>query len=40
MIHNIPQPEFEDLIARELPNHDLVEVRKNHSFVRLENVCI
>ncbi|KAB8207004.1 FAD binding domain-containing protein [Aspergillus parasiticus] len=37
MIHNIPQPEFEDLIARELPNHDLVEVRKNHSFVRLEN---
>ncbi|KAE8423223.1 3-propionate hydroxylase [Aspergillus pseudocaelatus] len=37
MIHNIPQPEFEDLVARELSNHGLVEVRKNHSFVQLEN---
>ncbi|KAJ5095219.1 hypothetical protein N7532_007510 [Penicillium argentinense] len=32
MIHNIPQPKFEELVAKELSGSDLVEVRKNHSF--------
>ncbi|KAL4953470.1 FAD binding domain-containing protein [Aspergillus filifer] len=36
MIHNIPQPAFEELVARELEKNPLNEVRKNHSFVRLE----
>lgn len=35
MIHNIPQPTFEELVARHLAK-DGVEVRKNHSFVRCE----
>lgn len=38
MIHNIPQPAFEELIAKELEANDLVEIRKNHSFVRLDQV--
>lgn len=38
MIHNIPQPEFEQIIANELENNNLVEIRKNHSFVDLEDV--
>lgn len=37
MIHNIPQPTFEELVARHLVE-DGVEVRKNHSFVRCEQV--
>ncbi|KAL4782591.1 FAD binding domain-containing protein [Aspergillus varians] len=36
MIHNIPQPAFEELVARELAQKPLNELRKNHSFVRLE----
>lgn len=36
MIHNIPQPAFEDLIAKRLSKTGFVEVRKNHSFVSLE----
>ncbi|KAL4748467.1 hypothetical protein BDW72DRAFT_205593 [Aspergillus terricola var. indicus] len=36
MIHNIPQPAFEDLVAMELSKSTLVDMRKNHSFVRLE----
>ncbi|KAL4799528.1 FAD binding domain-containing protein [Aspergillus venezuelensis] len=36
MIHNIPQPAFEELVARELEKNPLNEIRKNHSFVRLE----
>ncbi|KAB8075963.1 FAD binding domain-containing protein [Aspergillus leporis] len=32
MIHTIPQPKFESLIAQELSNKDLVEVHKNLSF--------
>ncbi|KAJ5113522.1 hypothetical protein N7456_002056 [Penicillium angulare] len=36
MIHNIPQPAFEELIAKKLSTNKLVEVRKNHSFVSLE----
>lgn len=38
MIHNIPQPEFEQIIADELENNTLVEIKKNHSFVDLEDV--
>jgi 2-polyprenyl-6-methoxyphenol hydroxylase-like FAD-dependent oxidoreductase len=38
MIHNIPQPEFEQIIADELDNNTLVKIRKNHSFVDLEDV--
>ncbi|KAJ5304682.1 Branched-chain-amino-acid aminotransferase [Penicillium atrosanguineum] len=36
MIHNIPQPAFEELVADKLAKSDLVEIRKNHSFVSLE----
>ncbi|OJJ33796.1 hypothetical protein ASPWEDRAFT_69580 [Aspergillus wentii DTO 134E9] len=36
MIHNIPQPAFEDLVARRLEKNSLVEIRKNHSFMRCE----
>ncbi|KAJ5683239.1 hypothetical protein N7462_006404 [Penicillium macrosclerotiorum] len=36
MIHNIPQPSFEEMIAEKLSQTDLVEVRKNHSFVSLK----
>ncbi|KAL4930287.1 FAD binding domain-containing protein [Aspergillus undulatus] len=38
MIHNIPQPAFEELVARELMNgySGRSDIRKNHSFVRLE----
>jgi hypothetical protein len=36
MIHNIPQPAFEDIIAKKLLKTGFVEVRKNHSFVSLE----
>lgn len=38
MIHNIPQPEFEWLVAKRLSKNNLVEIRKNHSFVRLTDV--
>ncbi|KAJ5763373.1 FAD binding domain-containing protein [Penicillium manginii] len=33
MIHNIPQPAFEDIIAKKLLKTGFVEVRKNHSTV-------
>ncbi|KNG82470.1 hypothetical protein ANOM_009532 [Aspergillus nomiae NRRL 13137] len=36
MIHNIPQPAFEELIAKRLSKSNLVEIRKNHTFVGLE----
>ncbi|KAL4906997.1 hypothetical protein BDW74DRAFT_176594 [Aspergillus multicolor] len=36
MIHNIPQPAFEESVAGELAQKSLNEVRKNHSFVRLQ----
>ncbi|KAJ6024423.1 hypothetical protein N7540_005220 [Penicillium herquei] len=38
MIHNIPQPAFEQFIATKLSESKsiLVEIRKNHSFVSLE----
>lgn len=38
MIHNISQPAFEQLIAKRLSKSTLVEVRKNHTFVSLEQV--
>jgi hypothetical protein len=37
MIHNIPQPTFEELVASYLVKEG-VEVRKNHSFIRCEQV--
>ncbi|RAO70423.1 uncharacterized protein BHQ10_006435 [Talaromyces amestolkiae] len=36
MIHNIPQPNFEQLIANKLANSSNVEIRKNHTFVGVE----
>ena len=33
MIHNIPQPELEQLFADELARSDIVEIRKGHSFI-------
>jgi hypothetical protein len=38
MIHNIPQPAFEEFVARRLALDGEVEVRKNHSFVTCEQV--
>ncbi|KAL4942397.1 hypothetical protein BDV06DRAFT_164335 [Aspergillus oleicola] len=38
MIHNIPQPAFEELVTRELEENPLNEIRKNHSFMRLEQL--
>lgn len=38
MIHNIPQPAFEEFIAQRLAINERVEIRKNHSFVRLDQV--
>lgn len=38
MIHNIPQPAFEALVTEKLAKSDLVEIRKNHSFISLEQV--
>ncbi|CAG7952011.1 unnamed protein product [Penicillium salamii] len=38
MIHNIPQPAFEELIAQRLSNSSLAEIRKSHSFVSLKQV--
>jgi 2-polyprenyl-6-methoxyphenol hydroxylase-like FAD-dependent oxidoreductase len=36
MLHNIPQPELEQVIADELAKSDLVEIRKGHSFVSVD----
>ncbi|GAB1192985.1 hypothetical protein APSETT444_002187 [Aspergillus pseudonomiae] len=38
MIHNIPQPAFEELISKRLSKSNLVEIRKNHTFVGLEQI--
>jgi hypothetical protein len=41
MIHNIPQPAFEEFVAKRLAQDEVVEIRKNHSFVSCEQVrCI
>ncbi|RAL13247.1 3-propionate hydroxylase [Aspergillus homomorphus CBS 101889] len=37
MIHNVPQPDFEEYVRRKLVKNPSVEIRKNHSFVRLED---
>jgi hypothetical protein len=38
MIHNIPQPDFEQLIAKKLADSSNVEIRKNHTFISAEQV--
>jgi hypothetical protein len=38
MIHNIPQPAFEEMIAKRLSQSSLAEIRKNHTFISLEQV--
>jgi hypothetical protein len=41
MIHNIPQPAFEEFVAERLAQDGVVEIRKNHSFVSCEQVrCV
>lgn len=40
MIHNIPQPVFEELIAARLAKDAKVEVRKNHSFIKCTQVSV
>ncbi|KAH7165134.1 3-propionate hydroxylase [Fusarium sp. MPI-SDFR-AT-0072] len=35
MIHNIPQPDFEEYLAEKLSDEDLVDIRKGVSFVSL-----
>jgi hypothetical protein len=39
MIHNIPQPVFEQFVADKLANDPLVEIRKGVAFVSLVQVC-
>jgi 2-polyprenyl-6-methoxyphenol hydroxylase-like FAD-dependent oxidoreductase len=36
MIHNIPQPDLEQLLADELAKNGLVEIRKGHSFISVD----
>lgn len=38
MIHNIPQPSFEQFVARELENEPKVEIRKGVAFVSCRQV--
>ncbi|KAG4438937.1 hypothetical protein IFR05_005563 [Cadophora sp. M221] len=38
MIHNIPQPRFEEFVASRLAEDGVVEVRKNHSFVNCKQI--
>lgn len=38
MIHNIPQPDFEAIVAEALANDPNVEVRKNMSYVSCSQV--
>jgi hypothetical protein len=38
MIHNIPQPAFEEFVANRLAQDGGVEIRKNHSYVSCEQV--
>lgn len=37
MIHNIPQPDFEQIVSDQLSESRLTEIRKNHSFVNCHN---
>lgn len=38
MIHNIPQPGFEQFVAKELENDPNVQIRKGVAFVTCEQV--
>lgn len=38
MIHNVTQPMYEDYVAERVGESDLAEIRKNHSFVGLQDV--
>lgn len=38
MIHNVTQPMYEDYVAERVRGSDSVEIRKNHSFVGLQDV--
>lgn len=38
MIHNIPQPDFEQFVTDSLARESLVEIRRGVSFVSLEQV--
>lgn len=38
MIHNIPQPSFEELVASHLAIRKNTEILKNHSFISCEQV--
>ena len=40
MIHNVPQPMYEEYVAEKARVNGLIEIRKNHSFVKLEDVCL
>lgn len=40
MLHNIPQPDYEEFVQDHLKKCDLVEIRKNHSFVALADASI
>ena len=39
MIHNIPQPDFEQFVARQLEEDPNVEIQKGVAFVSCEEVC-
>ncbi|KAK9447025.1 FAD binding domain-containing protein [Limtongia smithiae] len=39
MIHNVPQPKFEEIITAELASNKQAEIRKNHSFVSLQQTA-
>ena len=39
MLHNISQPMYEEFVLEKIKKDSLVEVRKNHSFVSLTDVC-
>lgn len=40
MLHNIPQPDYEEFVQENLKKSDLVEIRKNHSFVALADASL
>lgn len=41
MLHNITQPMYEDYVTGHIKKKDdMVNIRKNYSFVRLKDVCI
>ena len=40
MVHNIPQPTFEDFLAKRLAQDGKVEIRKGHSFVSCKQASL